>query len=544
MAARNGYDAIVIGAGHNGLVAAAYLAQAGMSTVVLERRGEAGGPLITGEITLDESAGGHRAGTSVRAPLLVHTVGRLWDSVVRDLRLPDHGLRSIRPAVRSFAPQPDGRSITLWTDPVRTAADLKGWSAKDAGAWAGFDRKVRSLGSFLAHLHASTPPDLRSPSVADALTGFKLARAFRGLGGHRQSREAIRVLPMAVADLVGEVFETDALRGLVAARGIQYTAMGPWAAGTAAVLLSDSAGNDGGAAGQTVFARGGPGALASALLGAARTFGAEVRCGAEVDAILTDGGRVRGVALSDGSEVAASTIVSAVDPKRTLRGLVDPVAIGPTLAWRAGNIRMPGTVAKLNLVLAGLPSFAGADAPERLAGRIVIAPGIDYLERAADAAKYGRISEEPYMEATIPSLTDPTLAPEGLHVMSVLVQFAPYHLREGDWTSERDRLEDVALKALESYAPAIRSLIVGRQVLTPVDLERDFGLTEGHPMHGEPGLDQFFAWRPLLGHARYRFGIEGLWLCGSGAHPGGGITGRPGANAAREILAHRKRART
>jgi phytoene dehydrogenase-like protein len=529
------YDAIVIGGGHNGLVCAAYLARAGLRVLVLERRDELGGAL----------AGSHPA-PGYRAPALAHTVGRLRDSVVRDLRLSDHGLRFIRPEVRVFSPHPDGRSITLWADAARTEQDLRSWSARDAEAYSSFDQKVRALASFMAHLQVSTPPDLKKPSVADALGGVRLVRAFRKLGT-KTGREILRVLPMAVADFVGEAFESDGLRGAIAARGVQYTAMGPWSAGTTAVLLSDSAANDGGAAGQTVFAEGGPETLVHALVTAARSFGADIMAQVEVTAVTTRDGRVTGVSAASGQEFEAAVVISNLDPKRTLLDLVDPVALGPTLAWRAGNIRTPGVMAKVNLALERLPRFAatGGDDPSRLAGRIVIAPGIDYLERAFDASKYGRVSEEPYLEATIPSLADPSgdLAPADGHVMSVIAQWTPYRLADGEWASEREGLGDLVMKTLESYAPGLSDLVVGREVITPVDLERDYGLTGGHPFHAEPGLDQFFAWRPLLGMARYRLVPDGLHLCGAGAHPGGGVTGGPGQNAARQILADRKRTR-
>ena len=532
MAGSETYDAVVVGAGHNGLVTAGYLARAGMRTLVLERGDRVGGALATGEL----------AGAKV--PVAAHTVGRLRPSVVRDLRLAAHGLSLIAPPVRVFAPQTDGRSVTLWADVARTADEVRSWSAADAGAYPEFDRRVRALASFLAYVNVATPPDTRSPSMKDALAGLKLGRALKGLGA-RGTREALRVLPMAVADLVGEAFETDALRGALAARGVQHAAVGPWSSGTAAMFLSDSAGNDGGAAGQSTYARGGPGALAGALASAAEAFGARLRTGAEVARVLVDGDdRVTGVALASGEEIAARVVVSGADPKRTLLGLLDPVTIGPHLAWRAANYRSAGVTAKVNLVLAGLPRFAGegGDDPERLKGRILVAPGIDHLERAFDASKYGRISEEPLLEATIPTLADPSLAPEGTHVMSVIVQWAPYHLREGDWETERGGLGELTLKTLEAYAPGISGLVTEQQVLSPVDLERDFGMTGGHALHGEPTLDQFFAWRPLLGLARYRMlPVRGLYLCGSGAHPGGGVTGGPGANAAREILADRRR---
>lgn len=525
------FDAIVVGAGHNGLVTAAYLARAGRKVLVLERRDQVGGALATTGIA-----------PGVKAPAVAHTVGRLRRSVIADLRLQAHGLVLIEPDVRVFAPQPDGPALTFWADTARTTEELRRRSSHDADAYAGFDRKVRTLASFLSHLNATTPPDLRSPSLADVIGGLKVGKAFRRLGA-KQSRELTRALPMAVADFVAESFETDAVRGAIASRAVQYTAMGPWSAGTTAVLLNDSAGNEGGAAGQATFARGGPGALVDALVAAARAFGADVRTGTEVVRITTSDARATGVALATGEEISARAVVSGADPKRTLTTLLDPVALGPHLVWRAGNIRMPGCAAKVNLALSGCPRFAGADGDDRLRGRIVVAPGIDFLERAFDPSKYGRVSDEPYLEATIPTLLDPTLAPEGRHVMSVLVQWAPYHLREGDWDSEREGLGDLVMKSLEAYAPGLSDLVIARQVLTPLDLERDYGLTEGHPLHGEPGLDQFFAWRPLLGHARYRFGVEGLYLCGSGAHPGGGVTGAPGANAAREILSDLKRRR-
>jgi phytoene dehydrogenase-like protein len=530
------YDAIVVGAGHNGLVAAGYLARAGVRVLVLERRDRVGGIADTIELA-----------PGWRAPAVAQTVGRLRPSIVRDLGLRAHGLSLVASDVRVFAPQPDGRAITLWADPAATADGLRAWSGHDAERYLGFDRLVRSIGRFLAELNASTPPDVKAPGLADALAGLRLGRAFRGLG-RGDARSVLRILPMAIADFVAEAFETDALQGVLAARGIHATAMGPWSAGTAAAFLNDSAGNDGGAAGQTVYALGGPGALSAALAAAVRAAGGEIRTDAEVAAIVTDDGRAIGVRLASGEEIGARIVVAGADPKRVLTTLLDPVTVGPGMRWRAANIRTPGTVASVALALTGLPRFraagSGVEAEARLRGRIVIAPGIDALERAFDASKYGGISDAPYLEATIPSLIDPSLvagAPAGSQVMAVHLQYAPYTLRDGSWDTRRDELGDLAIRTLETYAPGIGALVTARNVLSPLDLERDYGLTGGHLQHAEPALDSFFAWRPLFGQARYRLPVEGLYLAGSGAHPGGGITGQPGQNAAREILADRRR---
>jgi phytoene dehydrogenase-like protein len=524
------WDAVVIGGGHNALVAAAYLARGGLRTIVLERRERLGGAADTSEL-----------GPGIRVPTLAHTVGRLRPSIQRDLALGRHGLSLIAPEVRVFAPRPDGGAVTLWSDVATTVEGLRPVSAADAAAYPAFDRHLRQLGRFLDELARSTPPDVASPGLGDALAGLRLGRSFRGLG-RDGSRAILRVLPMAVADLVAESFETDALRAAIAWRGVRYGAVGPWSSGTASVLLMDGAGNDGGAPGETVFARGGPGALTDALAAAARAAGAEIRLDAEVASITASDDRATGVVLASGEEIPARSVVSGADPKRTLLDLLDPLVLGPSLGWRAGNIRTPGVVSKVNLALTGLPRFTAAADDERLLhGRILVAPGIDAMERAFDASKYGHWSEAPILEATIPSIVDPSLvdgAPAGTHVMSVIAQYAPYALDAdvGSWDDNREAFGDAVTEVLETVAPGFGALVSHRQVLTPVDLESRYGLTGGHPMHAEPGLDQFYLWRPLLGHARYRLAVDGLYLCGSGAHPGGGITGGPGQNAAREIL--------
>ena len=530
--AREQYDAVVVGAGHNGLVTAAYLAKAGLRTLVLERRDRPGGLLATEELA-----------PGVRAPVGADGIGGLRAAVARDLGLASHGLRTIEPAAVAFAPSEVGAGLTLWRDPVRTASELRAGSRpRDADGFLAFDRTIRSLAGFVGRLQAAEPPDLESPSLGDAGTGFTLMNALRHLG-REQVRATLRVLPMSVADFVSEAVDDEALRGILGSRGVRYAAMGPRSAGTALNFLWDSAAG-GGAAGRTVFARGGPEALAEALATAARRHGAELRVDAEVSLVRTRRGAVEGVALASGEEIDAPIVASSADPRQTLLRLVDPAEVGPTLGWRAEHIRAPGVVAKVTLVLDGLPEIGGAD-DERLRGRIVVAPSLDELERAFNDSKYGRISEEPFLEATIPTLSDPSLAPVGTHLMSVLFQYAPYDLREANWDqATSDHVADETVRTLKVHAPGLTERIVARRVVTPAELEQEYGLSGGHPMHGEHALDQFFAWRPLLGHARYRLAeTRGLYLCGAGAHPGGGITGGPGRNAARAILADLPRAR-
>jgi phytoene dehydrogenase-like protein len=349
--------------------------------------------------------------------------------------------------------------------------------------------------------------------------------------------------PMAVADLVAEYFETELLRATIAARGIFGTFLGPWSAGSSLVLLIRAAG-DPQPAGSAWFAAGGMGSVTQAMAAAARKAGAEIRSGAEVIEIRVKDGAAISVVLSNGEEIPAKTMVSNADPKRTLLKLVDPAHLSPDFVMKLQHYRMPGTVAKVNLALSGLPTFTalnGADNDDALKGRIQIGHEIDYLERAFDDSKYGSFSRQPYLEVTIPSLTDTSLAPPGQHVMSIYMQYAPYQLKNSDWESERVALGDSVVKTLSLYAPNLPELILSHQIITPRDLEDTYGFTGGHIFHGELALDQFFTMRPLLDWARYRTPIRNLFLCGSGTHPGAGLTGGSGANAAREILKDLKR---
>lgn len=528
------YEAIVVGGGHNGLVCAAYLAREGLRTLLLERRERVGG-----------AVGTHELMPGVRVPDLAHAVGRLRPSIARDMDLRSHRVRFVQPDVRVLALSPDTPPLTLWGEPGRTAQGLAGSSSADAARYPDFDAQTRALSGLLGRLMAMTPPDPSRPGMGDALAGLRIGMGYRRLGA-AHGRALLRVLPMPIADHLEDWFESPQLRAALAWRGVRYSSLGPRDAGTSQLFLAESAGTRSGAAGDAVFVRGGPGALAEGLAAAARGFGCTIWTSAEVRSLVVRDGRVSGVVLGDGRELHSDTVVSGLDPKRTLLELLDPAVLGPGLGWQVGNIRQKGSVSKVDLALADLPTFTGMDGGEdpRLRGRILVAPSMRALDRAADAVKAGRTAEHPLLEAAIPSLLDSSLVQDGAgarHVMSILVQGTPYHRRDGrSWDGDRDALGDAVVAELETVAPDIGRLVVGRRVLTPLDLERAYGLTEGHPLHGEPALDQWFAWRPLLGFARYRMPIEGLYLCGSGAHPGGGVTGWPGSNAARQIIADRR----
>jgi phytoene dehydrogenase-like protein len=521
-------DVIVVGGGHNGLVTAALLAKGGLKPLVLERRHVLGGATVTEEIHP-----GYKVST------VAHLTGPLRPSVLAALGLQKkHGLTLIEVEPRTFAPQPDGRGLTLWGDPARTAAELKAFSPRDAERYPGFHRSLSSIGALLGRVLEMTPPDVDRPLDGNMLPLLKLGLGFRGLG-RPDAQRLLRWGPMPVADFASEWFETEALRAVVSARGITGMLAGPWSAGTTANLLLQSAAGNGNGAGSAVYVKGGLGALALCLAAAASRFGAEVRTGAEVERITTKDGRVTGVVLAGGEEIAARAVVSGADPHRTFLGLLDPAVLDPDDLRRIRHYRQAGMASKVNLALSALPSFSalrGLDAAGLLRGRIHMGPDVDMLERAFDDAKYGDISSVPWLEATIPSLVDPTLASPGRHVMSVYVQYTPYTLKSGSWGKKKDELGDLVLRTLETYAPGIGDLVLARRVVTPVELEETYGLTAGHPFHGEPSLDQIFLARPLLGWARYRGPVAGLYLCGAGAHPGGGVTGGPGANAAREVL--------
>ncbi len=522
-------DIVILGGGHNALVTAFYLAKKGFKPLVLERRAMVGGAGVT-----EEFHPGFRCST------LAHAAGPLLPEIVRDMQLARHGLKMIDADTQLFAPAPDGRALRLYKSEEQSVPSIEAFSKQDAAKYRELQKALASASAIVRDLISLTPPVIEKPSGEDLWKLLKVGRKVRGLGKKDMMR-LIRWGPMAVADFAAEFFETDLLRGIVAARGIFGAAMGPWSAGSTALLLLRSA-VDPSAAGSSAHPIGGMGALTAALAAAAREAGAEIRTSVDVKQILVKSGAAAGVVLSTGEEIAAKTVVSGADPRRTFLGMLDPVHLPPSFVVKVLHYRSQGTVAKLNLALDALPNFTAlkqaqaAEANAALAGRIHIGPGIDYLERAFDHSKYGEFSTAPYLDVMIPSIGDTSLAPTNKHVMSIHMQFAPYKLKQGDWPQQRDALRDTIIKTLAGYAPDLPAKILAAQILTPKDLEDTYGLTGGHPFHGELALDQIFTMRHLLGWARYRTPVKGLYLCGSGTHPGTGLTGASGANAAREIL--------
>ncbi len=532
------YDAVVIGGGVNGLTCATLLAKNGVHTLLLEQRADLGGCAAESELA-----------PGFRVPTLAHATGPVRRDVVEELQLYLHELSFSDSPLEVSTLSQDGRPLVVYGDSRQTAENLRSWSAKDAARWPQFHGTLQRLGSLIGSLFLATPPSVDSPSARDVFALMHTLADFRSLPKEDQWR-LLRWGPMAVADLVSESIDTELLRAAVAADGIFGAMLGPWSAGSGLQLLLTMANRSlAWPAGRLID--GGPVALARSLTAAASRFGVTIRTGAPVARIEVRDDRAAGVTLEGGEFIDARSVISGVDPKRTFLTLCDADHLPPEFLWRMKHYRSRGTLAKVNLALSALPSFTGATR-EMLAGRVRLAPDLDYLERAFDHAKYGRFSTEPWIEFTIPSLDDPSLAPPGAHVLSAYAQFAPYELRreagtgnrepgagnrEGEaWDEQRDALGEAVVKTLAHYAPGIASLIVERQVLTPLDLERGWGLTGGHIFHGELSLDQFYTMRPLLGFGQYGTPIKGLFLCGSGAHPGTGLTGGSGFNASREVL--------
>jgi phytoene dehydrogenase-like protein len=523
------YDAIVVGAGHNGLTAAAYLARAGLRTLVLERRAQVGGASATEEVW-----------PGFKLQTAAYTYSLMRPVVVRELELARHGLEVIAYDPSLFLPFPDGRYLCLWSDHARTLAEIARFSRKDAEAWERVEALFSRIARFVEPLLDQPPPDLTSLHPRDLFGLLKLAARARGLGS-RDLYACVRLLQQSAADFLDEHFESEQVKVALGLFSIIGTYGGPRTPGTAYVLLHHVMGTAAGNVGASVwgFVRGGMGMVGEAIAGAARAAGAEIRTGVSVERILVEGGRATGVALATGEEIRAARVLSNADPKRTFLTLVEERELPPEFVTAVQHFRSEGTSAKVNLVLSELPDWKAVPGTEvgfQHRGVMDIAPSLDYLERAWDECKYGWYSGRPYCDIAIPSVHDASLCPPGYHSCSVFVQYAPYHLRESSWEAEREKLGDVVIDTIAEYAPNIRDAIVHRQVLSPWDLEQRFGLTHGNIFHGEITPDQILFLRPVPGWARYRTPVPGLYLCGAGTHPGGGVMGACGRNAAREVL--------
>ncbi len=524
------YDAIIVGAGHNGLVTAAYLARAGRRVLVLERRHVVGGACVT-----EEAFPGFKVSTAAYVNSLFRK------EIVRDLRLADHGFEVLAREPSSFTPLPDGRSLLMGPDAELTRKEIGKFSQRDAERYQRYEAMLERVADIIEPTLTQSPPDLLRPRLGDLRKLFTLGRAFRRLGAG--AGEAVEILTGAARTVLDRWFESEELKATLATDAIIGAMASPSMPGTAYVLFHHVMGETDGKRGVWGYVRGGMGGLTQALAAAARAHGAVIRCEAEVTRVLVRDGRVTGVALATGEEFSAPIVASNADARVTFTRLLDRRQLPPDFMTAVDRISYDSASLKINVALAELPSFSAlpgtAPGPHHR-GTIHICPDQDYIERAYDDAKYGRPSSRPVLECTIPSVVDPTVAPPGRHLMSIFVQYAPYALREGSWDELREPFADRCFDLLNEYAPNFKRSVLARQVLTPLDLERVFNLTGGNIFQGAMTPSQLFSLRPVPGYASYRMPIRGLYLCGAAAHPGGGVMGTPGLNAARAILGRRR----
>ncbi len=520
------YDAIVIGGGHNGLTCAAYLARAGRKTLVLERRHVLGGAAVTEEVF-----------PGYRFSVCSYVVSLLRPEIIRDLDLPGHGLELL-PLDGTFTPMLNGDYLWRMNDHNRSRQEIARHSRRDADAYDDYGMAMVEMGRFAKPILGMTPPDPMSLDPRGLLELLSVGKRFRDMRYHDKVNQ-VQLLTMSAVDFLDQWFETDALKATMSASGIIGTFLGVRSPGTAYVLLHHYMGEIDGAFRSWGLSRGGTGAVSNAIAGAARRFGAEIRTEAPVARILTKNGRTTGVALENGDEIQADVVVSSVDPRLTFERFMDAKELPGEFMDGVRRYKYRGSSGKVNMALDALPDFTCRPGHgEHLRGAISISPSVDYMERAYDQAKHGAFSERPYIDIVIPTLSDSSLAPPGKHVMSCFVQYAPYHLKPGDvWDDQRrEAFGDAVVSAIAEHAPNIRNIIRHRQVLTPLDIEQTFGLSEGNIFQGELSLEQLFFLRPVPGWAQYATPIDQLYMCGSATHPGGGIMGAPGKNAAEKIL--------
>jgi phytoene dehydrogenase-like protein len=519
-------DAIIIGAGHNGLVTAAYLARAGRRVLVLERRELVGGCAVTEEIWP-----GYQVSTAS------YLTSLLQERVIRDLELARFGYRVDAKDPAFFSPFPDGRYLFMWQDREKTLAEIAKFSRRDAAAYPAYEDYLERLSQVVEGLLLTTPPEFPPESLGDFVDYLKLAAKMRGVSP-KDMVGLVKIFTQSAVEFLDQWFESDQFKVTLATDAVIGANGGPRSSGTAYILLHHVMGGVGGHRGLWGFVRGGMGGVSNAIAASAKSRGAEIRTNASVDHIKIKNGRARGVVLEGGEEIDSQLVISNLTPQLTFLRLIDQDALPGDFVDSIRKYRSEGTSCKINLALSGLPNFRalpGAQGPQHRA-TMHLCPSVEYIERAWDDAKYGHPSQSPLLELTVPTMYDPSLAPEGKHIMGIFIQYAPYTLRESNWDELREPFAYRCLDLIEEYAPGFRDLIIHQQVLTPLDLERRFGLTGGNIFHGEMALDQMFVMRPVAGSARYRTPIRGLYLCGSGTHPGGGVMGAPGYNAAHEIL--------
>jgi phytoene dehydrogenase-like protein len=518
------YDAIVIGGGHNGLTAAAYLARAGRKVLVLERRHVLGGAAVTEEVF-----------PGFRFSVCSYVVSLLRPEIIRDLDLPRHGLE-ILPLDGTFTPMPSGDYLWRVNDHAKTRREIARHSKLDAEAYDEYGKAMVEMARFVKPILNMTPPDPLSLNPRELMKLLFLGRRFRGLGDVDRYNQ-VQLMTMSAVDFLDQWFETDVLKATMSASGIIGTFLGVRSPGTAYVLLHHYMGEIDGAFRSWGLSRGGTGAISDAIAGAAREAGVEIRTETSVSKIIVKDGSAVGVVLDNGDYLTSQVVSSSVDPNLTFLRMVGSEHLPGEFVSEIQRYKFRGSSGKVNMALDALPDFSCMPGPgAHLRGAISISPSVEYMERAYDDAKYGRFSRRPYIDVVIPSLTDPSVAPPGKHVMSCFVQYAPYHLKDGTWDERREAFGDTVVSTLAEYAPNIKDIILHRQVVTPLDLEREWGLTEGNIFQGELTLEQLFFLRPAPGWAQYRTPIKNLFMCGSATHPGGGIMGAPGRNAAMRIL--------
>ncbi len=531
---RKSYDSIVIGAGHNGLTAAAYLARAGLSTLVLERRAIVGGCCVTEEI-----APGCRASTTS------YVASMLRPTVIRDLNLAAHGLKMVPCDPALLVPFPDGQVLPWWADRDRTVTEFEKVSPRDAATFVRVDDQLKRLARYLQPFFLEPPPD---PAFHGAEGWFELLRVgnrFRGMTG-AEVGQLVSFLTGSLGEFLDRNYESEKIKTMFLANNVYGKHGGPYDPGSALGLLFHLlSGGEGETQGFYGHVMGGMGAITQALASAGRKFGVEILTSSPVAKIDSRGGRARGVVLEDGSEIAGRIVLSNADPKRTFLGLVESSELPSDFRASIAAIKMNGPCAKVNFVLSEEPRVNGMPSDWTLPQRslFTLVPSLEFAQRCYDIAKFGEIPEELWVDCVVASNVDPTLAPAGKHIMTTFIQYVPYNLRRGTWDENRELLGDRVVKKIAEFAPNVPKSIVARQVLTPLDLERIYGLTEGNIFHGDLSLEQLFFMRPVPGWSQYRTPINGLYLCGAGAHPGGGVTGAPGYNAAHQALRDLKRGR-